>query len=319
MATTDQRLTALRTEFRTGLRHLATKAGLRSEIGALEYRLRRPHRDERHRRGRDQTPVAIRIISAVLALILLAAGPAAAGTLRVGTVGDYPPFNYIDDASELTGFDIDVARALCERLEARCLFQRHPWSMLIPELRAGTFDAIVASMSITEERRRVVAFTDRYYSNVSKFVTSKGSNFHPDELDGRTVGALRATIASDWLDEYAAGVATIKLYDSQPELLQALALARVDAVFGDVLGLYAWLMGPTGSAFTFVGDGIELDEGIGIALRQGDEDLRLGRCGLKCSDAGSPSGGTMSSLASTRESVGRTSSARWRAGEGRKP
>ncbi|MDE0391243.1 MAG: transporter substrate-binding domain-containing protein [Rhodospirillales bacterium] len=114
----------------------------------------------------------MRIVAAALALILLAAGPAVAGTLRVGTVGDYPPFNYIDDAGELTGFDIDIARALCERLKARCLFQRHPWSMLIPELRAGTFDAIVASMSITEERRRVVAFTDRYYRNASRFVTS---------------------------------------------------------------------------------------------------------------------------------------------------
>ena len=216
----------------------------------------------------------MRIIAAALAFILLAAGPAVAETLRVGTVGDYPPFNYIDDAGQLTGFDIDIARSLCERLEARCLFQRHPWPMLIPELRAGTFDAIVASMSITEERRRVVAFTDRYYSNVSKFVTSKGSNFHPDELAGRTVGALRATIASDWLDEHAAGVATIKLYDSQPELLHALSRSRVDAVFGDVLGLYARLMGPTGSDFTFVGEGIELDEGIGIALRQEDEALR---------------------------------------------
>ena len=207
--------------------------------------------------------------------MLLAAAPAAAGTLRVGTVGDYPPFNYIDDAGELTGFDIDIARALCARLEARCLFQRHPWPMLIPELLAGTFDAIVASMSITEERRRVVAFTDRYYSNVSRFVTSKGSDFRPDELAGRIVGALRATIASDWLDEYAAGMATIELYDSQTELLHALARARVDAVFGDMLGLHAWLMGPIGSAFTFVGEGLALDEGIGIAVRQGDEDLRL--------------------------------------------
>ncbi|MDE0390608.1 MAG: transporter substrate-binding domain-containing protein [Rhodospirillales bacterium] len=215
------------------------------------------------------------IIAAALAFMLLAAAPAAAGTLRVGTVGDYPPFNYIDDAGELTGFDIDIARALCARLEARCLFQRHPWPMLIPELLAGTFDAIVASMSITEERRRVVAFTDRYYSNVSRFVTSKGSDFRPDELAGRIVGALRATIASDWLDEYAAGMATIELYDSQTELLHALARARVDAVFGDMLGLHAWLMGPIGSAFTFVGEGLALDEGIGIAVRQGDEDLRL--------------------------------------------
>lgn len=89
------------------------------------------------------------------------------------------------------------------------------------------------------------------------------------------MGALRGTIASDWLDEHAAGVATIELYDSQPGLLHALARARMDAVFGYALGLHAWLMGPTASAFSFVGEGIELDEGIGIAVRRVDEDLRL--------------------------------------------
>ena len=70
-------------------------------------------------------------------------------------------------------------------------------------------------------------------------------------------------------------MATIKLCDSQPELLHALARARVDAVFGDALGLHAWLMGPIGSAFSFVGEGIELDDGIGIAVRRDDEGLRL--------------------------------------------
>jgi len=157
IATTHERLTAPETEFPPELRHLGTKADLKSETGAVERRLRRPLQGGRRRRGSVETPVSMRIIAAALALILLAAAPAAAGTIRVGTVGDYPPFNYIDGAGELTGFDIDIAHALCERLEDRCLFQRHARPILIPELRAGTFDATIASMLITKKNTRAWA------------------------------------------------------------------------------------------------------------------------------------------------------------------
>ena len=212
---------------------------------------------------------------ALAAILLFSAGPAAAGTLRIGTVGDYPPFNYIDEAGELTGFDVDIARALCAEMEVRCLFQLHPWPVLIPELRAGTFDAIVASMSITEERRRLVAFTDRYYSNVSRFVTSEAPHFHPERPAGMVIGAMRDTIASDWLEENVGETARIRLYDSKTEVLDALRRAQVDAVFGDLLGLHAWLNSHDGASFRFIGKGLHLDRGIGIAVRQEDEDLRL--------------------------------------------
>ena len=214
-------------------------------------------------------------LSSLLLLILLVAGPAAAGTLRVGTVGDYPPFNYIDDAGELTGFDVDIARALCDEMEVECHFIQEKWAELIISLRAGKFDAIAASMSITERRKRVVSFTDHYYSNVSRFVTSKSSNFHPESnLAGMVIGAYADSIASDWLEENVADVTTIELYGSPPELHDALMNAEVDAIFGDALGLYAWVTGPTGSSFTFVGAGLHLDEGIGIAVRQEDDELR---------------------------------------------
>ncbi|MDE0342443.1 MAG: transporter substrate-binding domain-containing protein [Deltaproteobacteria bacterium] len=213
--------------------------------------------------------------SALLLLILLVAGPAAAGTLRVGTVGDYPPFNYLDEESRLTGFDIDIARALCDEMEVECHFIQEKWAELIISLRAGKFDAIAASMSITERRKRVVSFTDHYYRNASRFVTSKGSDFDPKRPEGRTFGAMRATIASDWLEENVAGIATVRLYRGQTELLQALVNARVDAIFGDALGLHAWLDSRDGATFRFAGEGIHLDEGIGIAVRHEDEVLRL--------------------------------------------
>jgi len=211
-----------------------------------------------------------------LVLILLTTGSAgAAETLRIATTADYPPFNYFDEEDRLAGFDIDIARALCDEMEVQCLFIQREWALLVPALLAGEFDAIVASMSITEKRRRIVSFTDHYYRNASHFVTGKDTDFDPKRPEGKTIGALRATIASDWLEENVAGIATVRLYRGQTELLQALVNGHVDAIFGDVLGLHAWLGTFEGATLRFIGKGIHLDEGIGIAVRHEDEALRL--------------------------------------------
>ena len=216
----------------------------------------------------------MRLLAAALVLALLAAMPArAAETLRIATTGGYPPFNYVDDAGKMAGFDVDIALALCAELGAECEVVREEWERLIPELRAGSFDAIAASMSITGKRRELVSFTDRYYSNVVRFVARKGSGFDPADAAGKTIGAARATIASDWLGAKLAGTATIRLYDSQQELYGDLVAGRLDAMFGDGLGSYAWLQRPEGGGFAFVGKGYRLDEGIGIAVRHEDAAL----------------------------------------------
>ena len=216
----------------------------------------------------------MRLLAATLVLALLAAAPTlAAEKLRIATTGGYPPFSYVDDAGEITGFDVDIARALCTELGAECEVVLEEWERLIPELRAGSFDAIAASMSITEERRQLVSFTERYYSNVVRFVAREGSGFDPADAAGTTIGAARATIASDWLEANLAGTATIKLYSGQQELFGDLVAGRLDAMFGDGLGSYAWLQGPEGAGFAFVGEVYRLDEGIGIAVRHEDASL----------------------------------------------
>ena len=194
--------------------------------------------------------------------------------LRVGLDPSYPPFSDIDDAGRLVGFDIEIALALCARLDVECGFVRQDWEGLIPALRAGKFDAIVSSMSITGKRRRLVAFTGRYYSNVVRFVARKGSGFDPAAPAGRVIGATRATISSDWLLANMSEVADIRLFTELGAPLRALAEGRLDAVFGDGLGFWNWLRSPEGAGFAYVGDGYRLDEGIGIAVRKEDEALR---------------------------------------------
>ena len=221
----------------------------------------------------------MRRFAAALILTLLSSAPAfgddaAQERLRIGVDPTYPPFSDVDDANRLVGFDIDIALALCARMEAECTFVRQEWEGLIPELLAGSFDAIVSSMSITEKRRRLVAFTERYYSSGVRFVARKGSDFDAEDPAGRTVGALRATIASDWLEGNRSRFAAVKLHSDQTELLQALVEGRVDAVFGDGIGYWAWLQSPEGAGFAYAGDAYRLDEGIGIAVRKEDEALR---------------------------------------------
>ncbi|MDO3384861.1 transporter substrate-binding domain-containing protein, partial [Gilvimarinus sp. SDUM040013] len=112
----------------------------------------------------------IRKLFAAAALIaggLMAAQVATAGDkIRIATEGAYAPFNMVDSSGELIGFDVEIAKALCAQMKADCEIVAQDWDGIIPGLRARKYDAIVASMSITEERMRVVDFSEKYYSNV---------------------------------------------------------------------------------------------------------------------------------------------------------
>ena len=212
------------------------------------------------------------IVAAVLLALLAAPLMASAEsltTVRIGTDGDYPPFNYVDGDGELQGFDVDIARVLCDRLNLHCEWAQYDWQELIPALQAHEIDAIAASLSITAERRELVSFSDRYYSNLVRWMAARGSRFDPGDLAGRTVGAMRATIAADWLEEHAEG-AQVELYATPGDGFEALVRGRIEAFLGDGLGHHAWLKTDAGMDFEIVGDGYRLDEGIGIAVRHDD-------------------------------------------------
>ena len=212
-----------------------------------------------------------RLMIALVALTLVS-GSALADKLRIGTEGAYPPFNMIDKDGQVTGFDVEIAKALCEKMGADCTFVTQDWDGIIPGLLAGKYDAIVASMSITDERKKAVDFTDRYYSNSLRLIAKEGAGIDPAMLSGKSIGAQRATVSAD----HANGIsgAKVKLYDTQENAYLDLASGRIDVLVTDLLPGYDWLNSPQGAGFEFVGENIDINDQIGIAVRKGEEDLR---------------------------------------------
>ena len=214
-------------------------------------------------------------LAAVLALGVVLAGPAWAETLRLGTEGAYPPFNQLDQQGEPFGFDIDIGEALCAEMGVECVWVIQDWDGIIPGLLARKYDAIVASMSVTPERARAVAFTDPYYSNKLRFVAQEGAYVDPRQVEGMIIGAQRATIAAQWLeDNLADHDVEIRLYDTQENAFLDLTAGRTNAVLSDFLPAYEWLASEEGEGYTMVGNEVAIDDKIAIAVRMEDEELR---------------------------------------------
>lgn len=214
---------------------------------------------------------------AAACMLLTAAAPAMADdTLRIGTEGAYPPFNFIDADGELRGFDIDIANALCEEMDRNCEFVTQDWDGIIPGLLANRYDVIIASMSITEERKQAVDFTDRYYTNRLQFLGPKDMDVEiSDEgLDGMNVGVQRATISGQWIEENMADVVNIRRYDTQENAYLDLASGRIDLVLADNLVSYEWLETDQGQDYEYKGDPVFEGDEIAIALQQGEDELR---------------------------------------------
>ncbi len=205
-----------------------------------------------------------------------------ATSMRVGVEGAYPPFSEIGTDGKLKGFDIDIANAVCEQMKVKCTLVQAEFDALIPALRAKKFDAIVASMSITPERKKAVDFSDKYYFTPARFVAKAGSTLEVTAagLKGKKIGVQRTTIH----DRFATATfkqSEIVRYAKQDEVFLDLASGRIDGTLVDsVAADIGFLKTPAGKGYAFIGptftDPTFFGDGAGIAVRKGDEKLRKG-------------------------------------------
>lgn len=192
--------------------------------------------------------------------------------LRIGTEGAYAPFNYTNADGTLGGFDVEIANALCEDMKVTCEIVAQDWDGIIPGLKAGKYDAIVAAMSVTPERAEQVSFTEPYFSNALVFLAKKDSSFDPSDssqIDSHTIAAQRSTISSQWLEKNYPK-ADMKLYDTLSNAFLDLGSGRVEAMISDKLPAIEWLSSASGSSYVLKGDEIDINDNFAIAVRPGD-------------------------------------------------
>ncbi|TEW53270.1 ABC transporter substrate-binding protein [Psychromonas sp. RZ22] len=199
--------------------------------------------------------------------------------IRIGVEGAYPPFSKTEEDGSVTGFDIDIANALCTELQAKCTLVKQDWDGIIPALLGRKFDAIVATMDITEERQKKVAFTKKYQHIPARFVAKKGTAYEAtaDFMKGKRVGVQRATTMDLYISDNFPS-AKIRRYGSADEAYLDLKAGRLDYVMADSAAISDGLLAKEdGDKFEFVGP--ELTDpkwfgyGAGIAIRKQDKDL----------------------------------------------
>ena len=219
------------------------------------------------------------LAASAAAIALMLAPASAQETLKIGTEGAYPPFNNLNAEGKLEGFDIDIANALCEEMKVTCEFVTQDWDGIIPALQAGKFDAIIASMSITDERKQKVDFSNKYYNTPPAIAVAKDSDIadiKPESLAGKTLGVASSTTHSNFA-EVTYTESDIKMYPTSDEFLLDLGNGRIDAVMDDISVLEGWLAKEDGACCKLLGavtpDPTIHGQGAGIAVRKGETEL----------------------------------------------
>ena len=213
--------------------------------------------------------------SILLAAALTAAltGGAAAETVRLGTEGAYAPWNFVNDAGEIDGFEIELGNELCVRAELECEWVVNEWDTIIPNLLAGNYDAIVAGMSITDERKQTIDFSDNYYPpDPSKFMIAAGSTVDFDTMKGLKIGVQGATIQAAYAEEHFGADNTIVSFETADDSIANLAAGDVDAVLADG-GYLDPIASASGGTLEMAGPDVMIGGGVGAGLRKDDDEL----------------------------------------------
>lgn len=220
--------------------------------------------------------IAASLILATFALAVPASAQQLPDPLVIGTEGAYAPFNYLDDQGEVQGFEIDLARAMCDEIGVTCEFVVQDWDGIIPGLLAQKYDAIIASLYITDERRERIAFSDKYYQVPARFVvpTSSTLEFTPEGMKGVVVGTQRATSFERFMRDEFPDI-DLRVYATMEEAYLDLQSGRIDALMADIVAASeGFLKTPEGEGFEFRGPeytGVEwFGYGAGVGVRKED-------------------------------------------------
>lgn len=201
---------------------------------------------------------------------------ASAADLTICVEGAYPPFSYTTDSGAIEGFDIDIANALCDEMGKSCEMVKTDWDGIIPALLERKCDAIIASMSITEDRKQVIDFSNKYYNTPARFAAKEGMTM--EDLEGKIVGVQRGAIHQQFMEGEFADT-EMKLYGTQDEAYLDLQAGRVDAIMADSIAILdGFLNTDAGKGFAFFGPSYSIPKyhgvGAGVGVRQGEEELR---------------------------------------------
>ena len=205
------------------------------------------------------------------AALSLTAGAALADahttTVRMGTEGAYAPYNFINDAGDVDGFEIELGNELCARAELTCEWVTNEWDSIIPNLTSGNYDTIMAGMSITDERDEVIDFTQNYFPPADSAYVGLSEDA---DTAGGVIAAQTNTIQAGYVAESGATLLEYATYD---ETIAAVRNGEADAVFADRDALVPTVE-ESGGELAFVGEGVPLGGGVGMGLRESDTELR---------------------------------------------
>ena len=201
--------------------------------------------------------------------------------LKVAIDPTYEPFTFKTPDGQPTGFDVDIAKALCDQIKRKCVFVEQAWDSMIPGLMAKKYDVIISSMSITADRLKQIDFTDKYYNTPSRIVVKKTVKFSgPASLKGMKIGVLKSSTQEKYaLGELKpAGVEVIS-YDAEDQVYLDINAGRLDGVVADfVEATGGFLSKPEGKDYTLVGPDLYIEKyfgiGAGIGLRKGEAALK---------------------------------------------
>jgi len=201
--------------------------------------------------------------------------------LKVAIDPTYEPFTFKTADGKPTGFDVDIANALCEQIKRKCVFVEQVWDSMIPGLMAKKYDVIISSMSITADRLKAIDFTDKYYNTPSRVVVKKDVKFTgPASIKGKKIGVLKGSTQEKYAmgELKTAGVQVIP-YEAQDQVYLDIRSGRLDGTVADFVEVTGgFLSKPEGAEYTLVGPELYIEKyfgiGAGIGLRKGQAALK---------------------------------------------